>query len=113
MQCPHCLQFFHEESSLSRFQLPSDAEGSWALDTYGCPACKKLIAYLEKQVQDGYIIDSNDRRCPHMKFAGRTMVRPRGHNKPPAPSEVPPEIAEDYTEACLVLADSPKAISRS
>jgi len=39
----------------------------------------------------------------------RILVRPKGLNRPPVPSEVPPEFAEDYTEACLVLADSPKA----
>ena len=37
------------------------------------------------------------------------LVWPRGANRPPCPPEVPPEIAEDYYEACLVLDDSPKA----
>jgi hypothetical protein len=37
------------------------------------------------------------------------LVWPKGTNRPPVPPEVPKEIAEDYTEACLVLADSPKA----
>lgn len=38
-----------------------------------------------------------------------TMIRPKGSNRPPLPEEVPPEYAEDYLEACLIIADSPKA----
>ncbi|GAI14701.1 unnamed protein product, partial [marine sediment metagenome] len=30
-------------------------------------------------------------------------------NRPPVPPEVPKEFVEDYTEACVVLMDSPKA----
>jgi hypothetical protein len=41
--------------------------------------------------------------------AGRILVRPRAGARAPCPSEVPADIAEDYKEACLVLADSPKA----
>ncbi len=37
------------------------------------------------------------------------MVWPKGVSRAPVPPEVPPEIAEDYKEACLVLTDSPKA----
>lgn len=29
--------------------------------------------------------------------------------RPPCPAQVPPKFAEDYSEACLVLSDSPKA----
>ena len=39
----------------------------------------------------------------------RTRVWPKGSGRAPAPPEVPPEIAQDYTEACLVIADSAKA----
>ena len=39
----------------------------------------------------------------------RITVWPRTSNRPPCPPEVPDEICEDYREACLVLADSPKA----
>ena len=37
------------------------------------------------------------------------QVWPKGTARPATPSEVPPTIAEDYKEACLVLTDSPKA----
>ena len=38
-----------------------------------------------------------------------SLVRPKASGRPPIPPEVPEEFAEDYREACLVLADSPKA----
>ena len=38
-----------------------------------------------------------------------TMVYPRASNRPPVPSEVPEEFAEDYLEACLIVGESPKA----
>lgn len=37
------------------------------------------------------------------------MVFPSGHSRPPVQSEVPPGLAQDYTEACQVLPISPKA----
>lgn len=37
------------------------------------------------------------------------MIYPSGANRGPVPSEVPPEIAQDYIEACNVLPVSPKA----
>jgi hypothetical protein len=37
------------------------------------------------------------------------QVYPKGASRPSSPKEVPDEFAEDYNEACLVLADSPKA----
>ena len=37
------------------------------------------------------------------------MVWPKGVSRASVPTEVPPEIVQDYKEACLVLSDSPKA----
>jgi len=37
------------------------------------------------------------------------MVWPKGISRTSVPPEVPPDIVEDYKEACVVLADSPKA----
>ncbi len=39
----------------------------------------------------------------------RKMIYPKGTSRPPVPTAVTAEFANDYTEACLVLADSPKA----
>jgi hypothetical protein len=43
------------------------------------------------------------------KVSKDLLVRPKGSSRPPCPSEVPKEFAEDYIEACLVISDSPKA----
>jgi hypothetical protein len=37
------------------------------------------------------------------------FVRPKAFSRSPIPNEVPEKYAEDYREACLILADSPKA----
>ena len=41
----------------------------------------------------------------------RELIRPKGSSRPPVPKETPKDLANDYTEACLVLPDSPKASS--
>ena len=41
--------------------------------------------------------------------ASAQLIHPRLSGRPPIPPEVPEEFAADYREACLVLADSPKA----
>jgi hypothetical protein len=47
----------------------------------------------------------------HMMYVHKTRpFHPKeGASRPPAPGEVPQKLAGDYNEACLVLADSPKA----
>ena len=47
-------------------------------------------------MQDDVVVDS-------------TLIWPKSSPRPPAPPEVPAQYAEDYNEACLVFADSPKA----
>ncbi|MBE0540820.1 MAG: DUF4145 domain-containing protein [Verrucomicrobia bacterium] len=37
------------------------------------------------------------------------LVRPKVAGRPPVPPDVPNKYADDYKEACLVIADSPKA----
>jgi Domain of unknown function (DUF4145) len=57
-------------------------------------------------------LQNNGVGSQQMKFQPPTrimMVWPKGIARAPVPPEVPPEIVEDYKEACLVLADSPKA----
>jgi len=39
----------------------------------------------------------------------RRLVRPKAISRGDAPQELPDKYKEDYLEACLVLADSPKA----
>ena len=110
MKCPHCLVEFHAE--VEWLDIREDKEGNWAIEKYPCPNpdCGKFIIYL---VQGDAVYtqpSSGGRRFKHINpVKKRFLVRPKGSNRPPVAPEVPPDFTEDYTEACLVLPDSPKA----
>lgn len=100
MICPHCRVSFHPGAHA--VPLQEDKEAHYALEQMICPSCRNLVLLLTQQMKEtrgdipaGYII--------------KTLIYPRASSRPPCPAEVPPAIAEDYREACLVLADSPKA----
>ncbi|MDA3781304.1 MAG: DUF4145 domain-containing protein [Bacteroidales bacterium] len=97
-KCPHCLVSIYVEISIT--YLGKDVEGEWGILEAKCPHCGKYIFYLIK----GKNIQA---RSPLIN--NRFLIHPKGSNRPPAPSEVSSNIAEDYKEACLVLPDSPKA----
>jgi len=103
MKCPHCLVEFSPEVTWT--YLGDDVEGQWAIEQYLCPneECKKTIIYLVM----GDTQTAGDRRI--LRVYKRTLVNPRGTNRSPVPPQVPPELAQDYTEACIVLPDSAKA----
>jgi hypothetical protein len=89
--------------------LGQDAEAMWLLSRRTCPSCGRFILYLENG--SGFIPGTVP-GTQNVRFAivnKTTMVRPKGVSRAPVPPEVPPAIVEDYKEACLVLADSPKA----
>ena len=94
MKCPHCLVEFHARRA--DVELGRDACGSWWLEKYHCPNCKRFCMYLVCLVGDKVIVP-------------RRLIHPKGTNRAPVPPEVPEALAEDYVEACLVVADSPKA----
>lgn len=108
MKCPHCLVDFHAEQTLWSIGLANDSEGSWILKRLICPACKRFVVYLE----NGLAIPLHQlgQHGAQLNFVARSMmVWPKGISRAPVPAEIPPGIVEDYKEACLVLADSPKA----
>lgn len=110
MKCPHCLVEIHANEEWS--YLGSDKEGNWAIEKYRCPNpfCGRFIVYLVEGDTVYSQHPSGGQRFEHIKpVRKRTLVRPKGANRPPVPPDVPPEFTEDYTEACLVLPDSPKA----
>jgi len=111
MQCPHCLVAFHDKPEW--LLLGKDVDGSWALVKLHCPACRKLVLSLSR----GEPIYGND---PYNRKVFRqlapvhwsALVYPRAALRKACPSEVlktAPDLAADHKEACLVLADSPKA----
>ena len=108
MQCPHCLVEFHDEKIID--YLGNDSEGKWGIECYNCPnpKCKKSIYYLIK----GDIYKPAHKSIYYIRddvYAVKQLIRPKGTNRPPVPLQVPIEFSEDYSEACLILSDSPKA----
>jgi len=79
----------------------SDKESTWRLRYCTCPACNKIIIQLGKQRT--VLLHSGE------ALIDWVLVRPKGISRSPLPPEVPPEFADDYKEACLVIVDSPKA----
>lgn len=101
MKCPHCRTDFHDEPH--SIPVGQDADGGWILIRRKCPACGRFILHLDNGIVSG---------LDHFELAyveRSILVRPKGSTRPPCPPEVPKELAEDYTQACLILVDSPKA----
>jgi hypothetical protein len=76
-----------------------------------CPACSRLVISLMV-----YRLDQAEPMPVPTLIVGLVpapesirLVYPRSAARPPIPKQVPDHIAEDYSEAALVLADSPKA----
>jgi Domain of unknown function (DUF4145) len=96
VKCPHCLVAFHD--TITPYNLGSDAKAQFWIQLRRCPDCGRYVLHLLRRTFTG---------------AGPTdelrLVYPKGTSRPPCPPEVPADLSEDYTEACTVLADSPKA----
>ena len=97
MKCPHCLVEYHDQAK--RISLLEDIEGRWGIISRTCPSCNRAIFWLTL-IEEGK---------PFHSERDVSLVWPRASNRSPVPPQVPREFAEDYQEACLVLADSPKA----
>ena len=101
MKCPHCLIEFHSGPKYVPFAAanpPVDEEGAWGVEWEICPACKRVIIRL-------VVWPPGVNQKPRV----HSLVRPRGIAQAPLSPDVPKEFAQDYREACLILADSPKA----
>jgi hypothetical protein len=105
MKCPHCLTAFHEKWNVSNIQ--ADVDGGWLLSHSTCPECKRLIIRVLNGPAVTRAIGGEFLSIDYVKKT--LMVHPRGIARSPCPKEVPDQISEDYREASLVLADSPKA----
>lgn len=108
MKCPHCLENFHEGQTWWSVFLGNDDDGAWLITRRHCPTCRRFVFELEKGA-----ISATVRQGTEQARLGDVVQRvrawPSGVSRAPIPSEVPARIAEDYREACLVLAESPKA----
>lgn len=106
MDCPTCSMRF--ESDPRVLDLGFDKDGYATLVASKCPdpECSQGIIQLyhgssELELLGGFVEETYEHDV--------MVLYPRTHGRPPCPPEVPPDLSEDYTEACLVLADSPKA----
>ena len=105
MQCPWCLEHFHESWDY-KFVVRVKAK-SWGVGSTICAACGEVIFTLGQFIQ----LFARVGEQPQVSADLETFFRvyPPGTSRPPIPSEVPSEFATDYREACLVLEDSGKA----
>ena len=107
MKCLHCLVEFRDEAKY--IPIDADEDQMWIIESRLCPACGRLNLML---------VNSEGESFEHLpiNIKSKVPIRPKGHVRTPCPPQVPAEIAGDYHEACLILADSPRAsaaISRS
>jgi hypothetical protein len=96
VKCPHCLTSFHAQTSTFNIG-DGDIQFYWALVWQKCPACEKFVIALSRSPSRAFE--------PSEAF----IVYPRAVARKPIPGGVPTKVADDYKEACLVFADSPKA----
>ena len=64
---------------------------------------------MMKQPGPGMPIPRQGTFVPDPVNAVSYLIHPKATSRQPVPAEVPEEFTADYKEACLVLADSPKA----
>lgn len=99
MKCPHCLEAFHDTWTVLQTHTGTndfeDPDGNWQVRYTTCPTCKRLVVKL---------FHRSPGREPE-----EAIVRPKVASRAPLSPHVPEVYANDYREACLVLADSPKA----
>ncbi len=102
MKCPHCQKEFHPETKTTELGHEGRTQYwryLWFAHKLTCPACYLPIVFLEYKEDWGAT-----------KHQGkRYLAYPKATTRPGAPAEVPASIAQDFNEACLVLADSPQA----
>lgn len=101
MKCPHCLVSIHIDPEFTMIGQTHKGTKSLFVGFQRCPECNKHIVWLDET--------DDFRVLPHRNSWNLKMVYPRSASRSPLPPEVTGPIAEDYKEACLVLADSPKA----
>src|SRR5438093_10559801 len=100
MKCPHCHESFFVSWQPMNPQVArpgqEDTDGFWWTEYTTCPTCQKLIMKLVHTTKD-------------RATSTESLFRPKAMARTPLPPEIPELFAADYREACLVLADSPKA----
>ena len=111
-QCPQCSLNFVANGEEGDIRMGEDSQGvSWWVMLNFCPGCDQFIIWIGT-MPNGWNEDTNFLEQAHHMLPDNAEVKvvyPRTTRHKPVPPEVPPEFAEDYQEACLILADRPKA----
>jgi len=104
MKCPHCNTAFHErfvEQTVINQHQVNNREGhavappvAWNLSHQRCPECHEFIIFLE-------CVSPN-------RQSYSFMAHPRSGSRV-IPAEVVDPYRQDFSEACKVFTDSPKA----
>ena len=84
--------------------MGEDRTSRWVLRLRTCPACERFVISLGEhydRIQAG--------GDTHYNRGREFFCYPKAPSRAPLPPEVPGPYSEDYSEACLTLADSPKA----
>ena len=101
-KCPHCnisVRFEHV-GQFNYGKYSQDKGWSYCvINGVKCPECNNLIVCL-------WLSSPSE---PYLCQKPVQMLYPLGSTRPPVPSEVPEQIAQDYKEACLVEPLSKKA----
>lgn len=108
MKCPHCLVDFNDQQTFWSIALGHDQDGWWLLSRRTCPTCGRFVLFFVRNEAGPAVVQGTQGAQPPVG-SDSWMIWPKGISRAPLPVEVPPGIAEDYKEACLVLRDSPKA----
>ena len=95
MKCPHCTIAFHYEERQQHIE--NDSDGVWYVGYCRCSSCGKLVIRLYSLDRSSGYEDNS------------YLIRPKVAARGPVQVEVPEKYAEEYSEACLVFADSAKA----
>jgi hypothetical protein len=108
MKCPHCnISIYDGLAPVTAFPVPGVYDRAnqplapalnWTIYHQRCPECHESIIRLERKTTSaGW--GASDLNL---------MAYPRSRSRPIA-AEVPDPYRQDFSEACTVLADSPKA----
>lgn len=109
IHCPKCGIKF--SAPVTGQVFANLGQHSWAVEWRFCPECETIVVHLAGP-------GNPTGPMPGGKVHGHTigyesprrLVFPRDTGRPAAPPELTDQaVVQDYTEACLVLADSPKA----
>ena len=100
MKCLHCqvevhANFRKQQIGEGWFGQEGEESTYWETEFMVCPACGKSLINVTQRTNS--------------RLLGKWSIYPRFATRPPAPVEVPVDIAEDFNEASAVLSISPKA----